>query len=79
MNGLTHAFRSLQVFVAAALLFAVALAPVPTLAQAQDAGTGGGVVALSLAEAERMMLEKNRELQAARRAQESARADSKCA
>lgn len=72
MNEMTHTLKSLQGFVAVALLFAVV--PVPVLAQA--AGPSRGIVALSLTEAERMMLEKNRELQAARRAQEAARADS---
>lgn len=42
----------------------------------RDALTPGDALPLSLTQAERMMLERNRELQLARRAQEGARADS---
>jgi cobalt-zinc-cadmium efflux system outer membrane protein len=63
--------RSLHVFIAISLLCGSA----PALVRAQDSGKGVATVALSLAEAERMMLARNREIQAARRAQEAARAD----
>jgi cobalt-zinc-cadmium efflux system outer membrane protein len=71
MNRATHIERSLHVFMAMALF---CLAP-PEWAFAQDAGKKVAVVTLSLVEAERMMLARNREIQIARRAQEAARAD----
>jgi cobalt-zinc-cadmium efflux system outer membrane protein len=67
-----HLPSRLQGFLTAAILFLVA----PGFVHAQAAAIGRGEVALSLVEAERMMLAKNRELQAARRMQEGARADS---
>ena len=70
MVAITQFKRSLQGFVAVTLLFAAA----PALVCAQTPNRAP--VALSLVEAERMMLERNRELQAARRARESARAES---
>lgn len=68
--AITQFKRSLQGFVAATLLLIAA----PALVCAQTPSRAP--VALSLVEAERMMLERNRELQVARRAQESARAES---
>ena len=72
MTGFTRPMRSLQVFFALALLLAAPAASV----YAQATGLGRANIDLSLAEAQRMMLAKNRDLQAARRAQEAARADS---
>ena len=72
MTGFTHPMRSLQVFFALALLLALS----PASVYAQATGVGRANIDLSMAEAQRMMLAKSRDLQAARRAQEAARADS---
>ncbi|MEI6303152.1 MAG: TolC family protein [Betaproteobacteria bacterium] len=72
MKGIVRGFSGSQCFIVLALL--IVCAPAAVLAQSD--GANRAAVALSLADAERMMLEKNRELQVARRAQESARADS---
>ncbi len=73
MTGLRQLKRSVQAFACAALFIA---GPALVCAQSARAGRDASPNALSLADAERMMLDRNRELQAARRAQESARADS---
>jgi len=81
MHVATCASRSLQGFLVLALLIGVlppsALAQGAAAAKAEIASFAlSALSALSLADAERLMLERNRELQAARRAREAARADS---